>query len=62
MELGTPGCWRLAIEHLVLCAVIGAVVEAGSGDAACNAGGFGVLGTAGALPQEVRRRASGCGS
>jgi NAD(P)H-dependent flavin oxidoreductase YrpB (nitropropane dioxygenase family) len=54
--LGTPLCQRLGIEHPVWCAGMGAAAGPDLVAAVSNAGGLGVLGAAGAPPEEIRRR------
>jgi nitronate monooxygenase/enoyl-[acyl-carrier protein] reductase II len=54
--LGTPLCQRLGIEHPVWCAGMGAAAGPELVAAVSNAGGLGVLGAAGAAPEEIRRR------
>ena len=56
--LGTPLCQRLGIEHPIWCAGMGAAAGPDLVAAVSNAGGLGVLGAAGAPPEEVRRRAA----
>src|ERR1700730_13152412 len=58
MGLGTPLCQRLGGEHPVWCAGTGAAAGPDLVAAVSNAGGLGVLGAAGAPPEEVRRRAA----
>ena len=56
--LGTPLCQRLGIEYPVWCAGMGAAAGPGLVAAVSNAGGLGVLGAAGTVPEYVRRRAA----
>jgi NAD(P)H-dependent flavin oxidoreductase YrpB (nitropropane dioxygenase family) len=56
--LGTPLCQRLGIEHPVWCAGMGAAAGPDLVAAVSNAGGLGVLGAAGTVPEYVRRRAA----
>ena len=58
VRLGTPLCQRLGIEHPIFCAGMGAAAGPELVAAVSGAGGLGVLGAAGAPPEEIRRRAA----